>query len=229
MKLYFLPFHVLNNKYANEIDYMLKIRIKSCTAYSFPLFQQEQDEEDIPTQKLRFYDNKEAVDQLMNKENGLLRIIDDASRQLQDAQYIFERIKEHKHGIYVKPMSSHEFTVAHYTGKLIYDASEIAAKNRDFVPPEMIGTMRYSSNDEVKQMFINKLTKSGNLTIVHESCLATKKTSKNKWSALMQESSNFRVSEMISKYLICNFNFNNIIFYLFKINIFYSYFKTFVF
>ncbi|KAL6443163.1 hypothetical protein ACFW04_002836 [Cataglyphis niger] len=153
---------------------------------------QEQDEEEIPTQRLRFYDNKEAVDQLMNKENGLLRIIDDASRQLQDAQYIFERIKEHKHGIYVKPMSSHEFTVAHYTGKLIYDASEIAAKNRDFVPPEMIGTMRYSSNDEVKQMFINKLTKSGNLTIVHEPCLATKKTSKNKWSALMQESSNFR-------------------------------------
>ncbi|XP_029156587.1 neither inactivation nor afterpotential protein C [Nylanderia fulva] len=160
---------------------------------------QEQDEEDIPIQKLRFYDNKETVDQLMSKQDGLLRIIDDASRQLQDAQYIFERIKEHKYGTHVKPMSSHEFTIAHYTGKLIYDASEIAAKNRDFVPPEMIDTMRYSSYDTVKQMFTNKLTKSGSLTIVHEPCLAREKTSKSKWSALMQESSNFRKYNTASK------------------------------
>lgn len=177
----------------------------------------------------------------MNKQDGLLRIIDDASRQLQDAQCIFERIKEHKRGTHVKLVNSHEFTVAHYTGKLIYNASEIAAKNRDFVPPEMIGTMRHSSYNTVKQMFTNKLTKSGNLTIVHESCLAMEKTPKNKWSALMQESSNFRVSEMINKciYLLsyrykncdiqyCSFNFNNRILYQFKINILY-YFQTFVF
>lgn len=144
----------------------------------------------------------------MSKEDGLFHIIDDASRQMQDAQYILERIKEHKRGIHIKPVSSHEFTVAHYTGKLIYDASEIAMKNRDFVPPEMINTMRLSSHDAIKQMFTNKLTKSGNLTIVHEHFLSTKKTPKKKWSALMQDSSMFRVGEMIvnrclvSRYLI---------------------------
>ncbi|XP_011875420.1 PREDICTED: neither inactivation nor afterpotential protein C isoform X2 [Vollenhovia emeryi] len=153
---------------------------------------QEQEEEDIPMQRLRFYDNKEAVDQLMSKQDGLFHIIDDASRQMQDAQFILERIKEHKRGIHVKPVSSHEFTVAHYTGKLIYDASEIATKNRDFIPPEMIGTMRFSSHDAVKQMFTNKLTKSGNLTIVHAQGLAEKNTSKKKWSALVQETSMFR-------------------------------------
>ncbi|XP_011703378.1 PREDICTED: neither inactivation nor afterpotential protein C isoform X2 [Wasmannia auropunctata] len=153
---------------------------------------QEQEEEDIPMRQLRFYDNKEAVDRLMNKEDGLFRIIDDASRQMQDAQYILERIKEHKRGIHVKPVSSHEFTVAHYAGKLIYDASEITTKNRNFLPPEMIGTMRVSSHDTIKQMFTNKLTKSGNLTIVHEHCVAAKETSKKKWSAVVQESSTFR-------------------------------------
>lgn len=132
----------------------------------------------------------------MNKENGLFHIIDDASRQLQDAQYILEKIKECKRGVHMKPVSSHEFTVAHYTGKLIYDASEIASKNRHFVPPEMINTMRFSSYDAVKQMFTNKLTKSGNLTIVHEHCAATEKTSRNKWGALMQESSNPRVGDI---------------------------------
>nr|XP_012228924.1 PREDICTED: neither inactivation nor afterpotential protein C isoform X1 [Linepithema humile]XP_012228934.1 PREDICTED: neither inactivation nor afterpotential protein C isoform X1 [Linepithema humile] len=160
---------------------------------------QEQEEEDIPTQRLRFYDNKEVIDQLMSKENGLFHIIDDASRQLQDAQYILEKIKECKPSVYVKPVSSHEFTVAHYTGKLIYDASEIAAKNRDFVPPEMIGTMRFSSHDAVKQMFTNKLTKSGNLTIVDEHSLAEEKTSKKKWNVLMQESSKFRKYNTASK------------------------------
>lgn len=150
--------------------------------------------------RLHFYDNKEAVDQLMSKD-GLFHIIDDASRQMQDAQYILERIKEHKRGIHIKPVSSHEFTVAHYTGKLIYDASEIATKNRDFVPPEMINTMRFSSHDAVKQMFTNKLTKSGNLTIVHEHSLA-KETSKKKWSALMQESSMFRVGEIVANKLV---------------------------
>lgn len=173
-------------------------------------FQQEQEEEDIPMQRLRFYDNKETVDQLMSKEDGLFHIIDDASRQMQDAQYILEKIKEHKHGIHVKPVSSHEFTVAHYTGKVIYDASEIATKNRDFIPPEMISTMRFSSYDAVKQMFTNKLTKSGNLTIVHEHCLAAKQTSKKKWSTLMQKSSMFRVGEMITnRYISFNIKMYN--------------------
>jgi len=129
----------------------------------------------------------------MNKGDGLFHIIDDASRQMQDAQYILERIKEYKHSTHIKPVSSHEFMITHYTGKLMYDASEIATKNRDFVPPEMINTMRYSLHDAVKEMFTNKLTKSGNLTIVHKHCFAAKKTMKTKWSALMQESSMFRV------------------------------------
>lgn len=144
-------------------------------------------------ERLRFYDNKEAIDQLMGKDNGLFHIIDEASRQLQDAPCILERIRS---GIHVKPVSSHEFTVAHYTGKLIYDASKIAMKNRDFVPPEIINTLRLSSCGAVKQMFTNKLTKSGNLTIVHENSVTTEKTSKKKWSALVQELSKLRVSEI---------------------------------
>lgn len=134
----------------------------------------------------------------MGEERGLFHIIDDASRQLQDAQYILERIKERK-CVHVKPVNSHEFTVAHYTGKLIYDASEIASKNRDFLPPEMISAMRLSSYDAIKQMFTNKLTKSGNLTIVQEHCPMTEKTSKNKWSALTQESSKLRVGDCSSR------------------------------
>ncbi|XP_054006011.1 neither inactivation nor afterpotential protein C isoform X2 [Hylaeus anthracinus] len=148
---------------------------------------QEQEEEDIPVQRLHFYDNKDAIDQLLSKDRGLFSIIDDASKHQMDYQYILTKIGQ-SNNLYVKAASSHEFTVAHYTGKLIYDSSEIAEKNRDFVPPEMVETFRLSGLLTVKEMFTNKLTKSGNLTIVVEHTkVAEKKTSKGKWGALMQE------------------------------------------
>lgn len=55
--------------------------------------------------------------------------------------------------------------MAHYTGKVNYDCREMADKNKDFLPPEMIETMRTSTNITVQQLFRNKLTKTGNLTV----------------------------------------------------------------
>lgn len=40
----------------------------------------------------------------------------------------------------------------------------MADKNKDFLPPEMIETMRASTNLTLQQLFKNKLTKTGNLT-----------------------------------------------------------------
>ncbi|XP_048508226.1 neither inactivation nor afterpotential protein C isoform X2 [Athalia rosae] len=154
---------------------------------------QEQQEEEVPVQQLQFYDNREAIEQLMGKNNGLFRIIDNASRQLQDAQYICENLKSSKQGVHVKAISGHEFTIAHFTGKLVYDASEISEKNRDFVPPEMIETMRLSGTEAIVQMFTNQLTRSGNLTIVVNHPKAPEKTTRGKWGAiLLQENTKQR-------------------------------------
>ena len=43
-----------------------------------------------------------------------------------------------KKSAYIQRVSGHEFSVAHYTGKLTYDARDLADKNRDFIPPEMV-------------------------------------------------------------------------------------------
>lgn len=43
-----------------------------------------------------------------------------------------------KKSAHVQRASDHEFSVAHYTGKVTYDARDIADKNRDFIPPEMV-------------------------------------------------------------------------------------------
>ncbi|OAD59027.1 Neither inactivation nor afterpotential protein C [Eufriesea mexicana] len=151
---------------------------------------QEQEEEEIPMQRLHFYDNKDAIDRLLSKDRGLFTTIDEASKNTLDYQYVINKIRQRSDSIYIKAVSSHEFTVAHYTGKLLYDASEIAEKNRDFVPPEMIETLRLSTIETVKELFTNKLTKAGSLTVVVE-CpkVAETTTTKGKWGALMQETS----------------------------------------
>lgn len=43
---------------------------------------------------------------------------------------------------HIQRVSKHEFSVAHYTGKITYDARAMSDKNRDFVPPEMVGQIK---------------------------------------------------------------------------------------
>lgn len=45
-----------------------------------------------------------------------------------------------KKNSYVQRASAHEFSVAHYTGKVTYDVRDMADKNRDFLPPDMVFT-----------------------------------------------------------------------------------------
>lgn len=124
----------------------------------------EQEEEQVPVNKLHFYDNKVAVDHLMNNPKGLFHVIDDASRGQYCYEYITESINNRK-SPFVNRFSSFEFTVAHYTGKVNYDARDLIEKNRDFVPPEMMETMRASKEHIIKLCFTNPLSKSGNLTM----------------------------------------------------------------
>lgn len=102
------------------------------------------------------------MDYLLLKPDGLFYAIDDATKARQDAAYILgkhqsslsldrfvqfhlslhlctspDHITNKKSG-HVMRASGHEFSVAHYTGKVTYDARELADKNRDFVPPEMV-------------------------------------------------------------------------------------------
>ncbi|XP_044588918.1 neither inactivation nor afterpotential protein C-like isoform X2 [Cotesia glomerata] len=99
----------------------------------------------------------------MNKKYGIFQIIDQASRQSEDVQFIVKKIECYKGNSHVKILNSHEFSVAHYTGKVNYDIADIVERNRDFVSPEMINTMRLSTLHLIKQMFFGKLSRTGNL------------------------------------------------------------------
>ncbi|XP_059059333.1 neither inactivation nor afterpotential protein C [Achroia grisella] len=126
---------------------------------------QEAADDEVTTASLQFYDNKNSVDQLMSRPMGLFYILDEASQIGSGQEYIMSKIRTTCKGPYIRLSGSHEFSVAHYTGKVNYDAREMADKNKDFLPPEMIETMRASTNTTVQQLFKNKLTKTGNLTM----------------------------------------------------------------
>lgn len=54
-------------------------------------------------------------------------------------KYLSSECINNKKNAYVQRVSGHEFSVAHYTGKVTYDCREMADKSRDFLPPEMVG------------------------------------------------------------------------------------------
>ncbi|XP_013133964.1 PREDICTED: neither inactivation nor afterpotential protein C isoform X1 [Papilio polytes] len=129
---------------------------------------QEEEQEGIQVAPLHYYDNKSSVDQLMARPAGIFYLLDEASRNGNGQEFIISAIRTSNKGPYIKMSGSHEFSVAHYTGKVNYDAREMADKNKDFLPPEMIETMRASLNPTLQQLFKNKLTKTGNVTIVSQ-------------------------------------------------------------
>ncbi|KAF7992951.1 hypothetical protein HCN44_005732 [Aphidius gifuensis] len=126
---------------------------------------QELEEEDIRGHTLHYYDNREAINQLIGKNHSLFQMLDLASKEFENDDYLLEKIKQRAKTVHIKSTGHHEFTIAHYTGKIMYDSSDMIEKNRDFVPPEMTNTMRQSIDENIKQIFTNQLTKAGNLTI----------------------------------------------------------------
>lgn len=86
--------------------------------------------------------------------------------------------------------------MAHYTGKVTYDVRDLGDKNRDFLPPEMVETLRTSTDTIVKTLFTNKLTKTGNLTMTAEEYKRNGPNKKGKWgAALLAERGRIRVSK----------------------------------
>jgi len=97
---------------------------------------------------------------------------------------------------YIHVASSKSFSVAHYSGTVSYQLKDVLEKNRDFLAPEVVETMRMSKDNVIKDLFSNRLTKSGNLTVCRDKTLMVKnKNSKiSRWgAALMSEKTPIRV------------------------------------
>jgi len=79
----------------------------------------------------------------------------------------------------------HEFSIAHCTGKVLYDARGMAGRNQDFLSPEMVDTMCLSFDTVVKCLFTNQLSRTGNLILSAEDCGVIANTNKERWAAAL--------------------------------------------
>lgn len=164
----------------------------------------EQEEEHIPVNNLRFYDNKQAVDHIMTKPYGLMSLIDDSSRTRLSHDTITSAINVHGRQ-FIRRVTPHEFSVAHYTGRVSYDVRDFPAKNRDFLPPEVVDTLRGSANVIVKTLFTNALTKTGNLTMPFDekelgNFGGLRDSKRTKWGAALVNEKQLKTK--VKKYLI---------------------------
>lgn len=79
--------------------------------------------------------------------------------------YALSESLEEKNYQNVRCVERKVFSVAHYTGTVTYEFEEMPERNRDFLPPEIISVMRFSSDSIVRMFFANTLNKTGNLNV----------------------------------------------------------------
>ncbi|KAL1494679.1 hypothetical protein ABEB36_010244 [Hypothenemus hampei] len=146
---------------------------------------QDLQSEDIEFKTVQFFDNRATLNQLLSKPDGVLNIIDDTSKRNLDGRYIMDNIKNQETNriLVTKNM---EFSVAHYTGVVPYNAKEMADKNRDYLIPELIETMKESENPIIRALFANKLDKTGNL-IVNFDCAKRSRSGINHTGVMSRE------------------------------------------
>lgn len=115
----------------------------------------------------------------MAKPDGVMWLVDEATRTSQGADFILgepylslaplkflftlfsvcaESLKKSKSPFCQN--AANEFSIAHYTGKVTYNAQDLPEKNRDFVPPEVRShhlQWQYSTNFKSMVLFFIKI------------------------------------------------------------------------
>lgn len=59
----------------------------------------EMNEEDVPNTPLHYYDNKATLDEILGKPEGLLMLIDDASKMANTGEYIIGTVSINKYSL----------------------------------------------------------------------------------------------------------------------------------
>jgi len=118
-------------------------------------------EEGIASDDFVFDDNREAMNSMLSKPEGLLAVIDDHTRDTNKMSSLNEALKKTL-SKYVTTESD-SFRVKHFAGEVNYQTRDMYMRNRDYLPEELIETLRESSDERMVAVFTNKMTKTGHV------------------------------------------------------------------
>lgn len=134
----------------------------------FKMEQQEYSNEGIPLNAISFNDNRPLLDLLLTRPMGLLSLLDEESHfpNATNSSLIdkFHNNLAPRSPSYIRPKGNNiSFTIAHYAGRVSYDANNFLEKNRHFIPTSIIQLHRQSTLPLIRTLFGSPLTKTGNL------------------------------------------------------------------
>ncbi|XP_050690144.1 neither inactivation nor afterpotential protein C-like isoform X2 [Eriocheir sinensis] len=133
--------------------------------YIFSWEMQDYSEEGIPVKSFTFPDNRHILELFLGKNSGFFSVLEDESRDEGGSDASLScKLKERANNKQMQAVSDYTFAIAHYVGRVKYDIHCFVEKNRDHISAELVQTMRKSANEHLREMFCNKLTKTGNLT-----------------------------------------------------------------
>ncbi|CAG9859253.1 unnamed protein product [Phyllotreta striolata] len=134
---------------------------------------QDLQDENIEFIPVSYYSNKDTLNEILGTPEGLFSVLDDASKKGHGGCYVADNLyNDDKKKIMIYDEGA--FTVMHYTGKVTYSCKSMPEKNRDYLAPEIIETLRGSKNPIISTMFTAKLDRTGNLIMAPEELRKTK-------------------------------------------------------
>lgn len=123
----------------------------------FRLEQKEYAKEKIDWTNIDYQDNQPIIDLIASKPAGIIHILDDECNfpQATDQSFLEKCHFHHSdNGLYGKPrMSTPEFTIRHYAGKIKYSIVHFLEKNKDTLRGDVVELMCESKNKLIAQMF----------------------------------------------------------------------------
>jgi len=119
-------------------------------------------EEGVVAKNFKFNDNREAMNAMLAKPDGLLALVDDHSRARDTMNQLNGSLKQSMSPKYVTTQKD-AFTINHFAGNVSYKMADFYVKNRDYLDVDLIEVMRESSDPHMAAIFVNKKTKTGHV------------------------------------------------------------------
>ncbi|KAB0798080.1 hypothetical protein PPYR_09073 [Photinus pyralis] len=146
-------------------------------------------EENIPYQSVLYYNNKKALDEMLGAFS-VLALVEEATKENKGRAHIISGLIN-KNKTFVSRETDSEFCANHYAGSVVYDATKMAAFNRDVLPAETIKLLRSSNDAILKTLFMSKLNKMGNSCVKFDEDLKHRKELINNEQYLQKNAKQF--------------------------------------
>lgn len=140
--------------------------------YSQRVFAWEQAElesEGVRSYNVPYYDNKKAVELLLNPPHGLLSLLDRDCKSLQntDADFVkkCDSLNKKHPNYFSAKLSYPAFTIGHFSGKVTYVALGFLNSNRIMLGELFLQCMQGSDNEFFSKLFQTRISKTGSFAL----------------------------------------------------------------